>query len=217
MELENGGVVVDKTIVGDQVVDVKKEEGEKVSGGDGISENATNVGEEIGSSGGKVESPKTGSESKLSNHGKVTGAISKNVRPTTIKKATKLDVKRRPSLTQGHSFPAKGVRANAISKSVDGNTTQSSAKHFGASRSKAEAPASNGTAKSGTRRASAGVSTNGESKGAASASIRLASVPTVQESKVSITFCRIILVILFERETLFLVVIFHFYLFNFSL
>lgn len=196
IQLENESVVVDKTTVGDQVVDVKKEEGEEVFGGDGNSENATNAGEGVGSSGGKVESSKTGLESKLSNRGEDTGAISKNRRPTTTnKKATKLDAKERPSLTQGRSFPAKGVGANAISKSVDGYSTQSSTKHFGAIRSEAEAPVSNGTAKPVTRRASARVSTNGESKGATSASIRLASVPTVHQSKVYITFCSIVLVI----------------------
>ncbi|KAL8125518.1 hypothetical protein AgCh_012983 [Apium graveolens] len=141
MELE----VVDKTIVGDQVLDVKKEEGEEVFGGDGNSENATNAGEGIGSSGGKVELPKTDLENKLSNCGKVTGAISKNVRPTTRKKAT--------------------------------------AKHFAASLSKSKATVSNRTAKPVSRRASARVCTNGEGKGAASASIGLVSVPSVHQSK----------------------------------
>lgn len=181
IQLEDGSVVLDKTIVGDQVLDVKKEEG-----GDVNSENATNAEKGIGLSGGKVESSWTGLESKLSNRGKVTGAISKNrrtsIRPT-INKATKMNGKESPSVTQGQSFPAKGLRANAISKSVDGYSTQSSAKHSGASRSKAEALVSNGTAKSVSQRASSGVSTNGESKGAASASIRLASVPTVHQSK----------------------------------
>ncbi|KAK1384683.1 TPX2 domain-containing protein [Heracleum sosnowskyi] len=186
IQLDDGNVVVDKTVVGDQVLDVTKEEGEEVFGGDGNSENAINAGEGIGLSGGQVESSGTGLESKLSNRGKFTGAIPKN-RKTSVRltnnKATKMDGKESQSLTQGQSFPAKELRANAISKSVDGYSTQSSSKHSGASTSKAEAPVSNGTAKSVSRRASAGVSRNGESKGAASASIKLASVPTVHQSE----------------------------------
>ncbi|KAL1822451.1 hypothetical protein ACET3Z_009229 [Daucus carota] len=171
IQLENESVVVDKTIVGDQVLDVEKEAGE---GG-------------FGSSGEKVKSSETALESKLESPDKVTRAISKNskalVRPA-FKKATKL-AGERPSLTQGGSFPAKGLGANAIGKSVDGHPTQSSAKHAGADRSKTEVPVSNGAANSVSRRASTGLSTNGASKGVASASVKqstLVSVPSVHQS-----------------------------------
>lgn len=174
----NESVVVDKAIVGDLVLGVKKEEGE------GDSENAGIAVEGLDLSSGTVL------ESKMSNPGEVSGANSKNSKTSkrpTLNKATTMARKEKPSLTQSRSFPAKGLRASAISKSVDGHPMQSNAKHSGASRSKVEARLVNGTAASVSRRASTGVSTKGAGRSAGSASIRQTtsvSLPSVRQAMV---------------------------------
>lgn len=179
MGLVDESVVVDKAIVGDSILDTKKEEGEEVLCAQGDAENAV---QGIDLSSGIVL------ESKMSNPGEVSGVNSKNSKTfkrPTLNKATTMTRKEKPSLTQSRSFPAKGFRASAISKSVDAYPTQSSAKHSGASRLKGEARLANGTAASVSRRSSTGVSTKGAGKSAGSASIRQstsASLPSLRQS-----------------------------------
>ncbi|KAL8095002.1 hypothetical protein AgCh_036488 [Apium graveolens] len=169
IELVDESVVVDKAIVGDSVLGIKKEEGEEVLCAQGDVENVRNAVEGLDLSSGTVL------ESKMSNLGEASGVNSKNSKTSkrpTLNKAATMTRKEKPSLTQSRSFPAKGIRASAISKSVDAYPTQSSAKHSGASRLKGEARVANGTAASVSRRASTGVSTKGVGKTAVSASIR---------------------------------------------
>lgn len=176
-------VVVDKAIVGDLILDVKKAEGE-VFCAEGDCENARNAVEGLDLSSGTVL------ESKMSNPGEVSGHNSKNsktIKRPTLNKATTMTRKEKPNLTQSQSFPSKGLGANAISKSVDGYPTQSNAKHSGASGSKGEARLANGTAASVSRRASTGVSTKGAGRSAGSVSIRQStstSLPSVRQSMV---------------------------------
>ncbi|KAK1389744.1 TPX2 domain-containing protein [Heracleum sosnowskyi] len=165
--LVDESVVVDKAIVGDSVLGIKKEEGEEVLCAEGDVENAV---EGLDLSSGAVL------ESKMSNPGEVSGVNSKNRKTSkrpTLNKATTMTRKEKPSLTQSPSFPDKGLGASAISKSVDAFPTQSSAKHSGVSRLKGEATRlANGTAASVSRRASTGLSTKGAGRSAGSASIR---------------------------------------------
>lgn len=172
IELVDESVVVDKAIVGDSVLGIKKEEGEEVLCAEGDVENVGNAVEGLDLSSGTVL------ESKMSNSGEVSGVNSKNSKISkrpTLNKAATMTRKEKPSLTQSRSFPAKEIRASAISKSVD------------ASRLKGEARVANGTAASVSRRASTGVSTKGVGKSAGSASIRQstsASLPSVRQSMV---------------------------------
>lgn len=183
IELVDESVVVDKAIVGDSVLGIKKDEGEEVLCAEGDVENVGNAVEGLDLSSGTVL------ESKMSNSGEVSGVTknSKTSKRPTLNKAATMTRKEKPSLTQSRSFPAKGIRVSAISKSVDAYPAESSAKHTGASRLKGEARVANGTADSVSRRASTGVSTKGVGKSAGSASIRQstsASLPSVRQSMV---------------------------------
>ncbi|CAL5356947.1 unnamed protein product [Camellia sinensis] len=168
------------------------EEGEKVLNVNVISENVVKAEEGINSSVPVVKSTVAVSESKISNppkgsngSGLKSGKVAKD-RPNS-KGPTPLACNTRRSMTQSLSFPAKGLHADVMKKSIDVYPVKADSKSFRAKGAKSELSFSNGTVTStarlnpANRRASVGLNSKENNDGGASTRrTTLASLPSFQ-------------------------------------
>ncbi|GMP98494.1 hypothetical protein CsSME_00046358 [Camellia sinensis var. sinensis] len=168
------------------------EEGEKVLNVNVISENVVKAEEGINSSVPVVKSTVAVSESKISNppkgsngSGLKSGKVAKD-RPNS-KGPNPLACNTRRSMTQSLSFPAKGLHADVMKKSIDVYPVKADSKSFRAKGAKSELSFSNGTVTStarlnpANRRASVGLNSKENNDGGASTRrTTLASLPSFQ-------------------------------------
>lgn len=161
METDNGVTLEDKSGIMENshmecsVLDVKKET-ENVDNG-GYDPNVNGIPEHVAKTEVLNSSGATIPESKVSKTSKEPGTqnggslkINKMAKPKPDSKVpTLISRTKKPSLSQSLSFPAKGVRADVMKKSIDGHTAKSDAKHSKANG--IEAPFSNGLVTSSSR------------------------------------------------------------------
>lgn len=196
MESKNRVSVEDEKGVFEKIheegVEHHADKGEKVLNVNGISENVVKAEEGLNSSVPVVKSTVAVSESKISNppkgsngSGLKSGKVAKD-RPNS-KGPTPLACNTRRSMTQSLSFPAKGLHADVMKKSIDVYPVKANSKSFRAKGAKSELSFSNGTVTStarlnpANRRASIGLNSKENNDGGASTRrTTLASLPSFQ-------------------------------------